>query len=277
MARSPRPLVPLHLFRSRNFTMTNLSTFVIYGALYVAFYYIPLFMQGTLGYSASATGLSTIPGTLLLVFLSSRFGTLAGRHGPRWFMAAGPAIMAVGILWLLRVAAASQAWVFVPGRADSYLPPAAYLTDFLPGFVIFGLGLAVMVAPLTTCLMTSVQVAHSGLASAINNAISRVGPQFAGAAIFVAITASFYADLAGRVPGLDPSSPAVRGMVSPLNRPADATPIPVAAAAREASASVFHLAMAISAGLLLTGALINAAGIRNPSSQEATPQVSAAR
>jgi len=264
MARSAHPLVPLHLFRSHNFTVTNLSTFVIYGALYVAFYYIPLFMQGTLGYSASATGLATIPGTLLLVLLSSRFGALAGRYGPRWFMAVGPGIMAAGLLWLIRVPAASQAWAFLPGATYSYLPPADYLIDFLPGFIIFGFGLAVMVAPLTTCLMTSVKAANSGLASAINNAISRVGPQLAGAAIFVAITASFYAGLAARVPGLDVSSPEVRGMIAPLNRPADGVPGSQAAAAREASADVFHLAMMISAGLLLSGALINAAGIRNP-------------
>jgi EmrB/QacA subfamily drug resistance transporter len=264
MARSAQPLVPLSLFGSRNFTVTNLSTFVIYGALYVAFYYIPLFMQGTLGYSASATGLSTIPATLLLVVLSSRFGALAGRHGPRWFMAVGPAIMAVGVLWLIAVPATSQAWIIAPGAAATYVPPGDYLAGFLPAFVIFGFGLAVMVAPLTTCLMTSVGVQHSGLASAINNAISRVGPQLAGAAIFVAITASFYASLAGRVPGLDVGSPEVRGRIAPLNRPAATAPADQVAAARDASGDVFHLAMAISAGLLLAGALINAVGIRNP-------------
>jgi hypothetical protein len=122
-----------------------------------------------------------------------------------------------------------------------------------------------MVAPLTTCLMTSVGVEHSGLASAINNAISRVGPQLAGAAIFVAITASFYASLATRVPGLDAGSPVVRSRIAPLNRPAATVPTDQAAAAREASADVFHLAMLISTGLLLAGALINAVGIRNPS------------
>jgi hypothetical protein len=122
-----------------------------------------------------------------------------------------------------------------------------------------------MVAPLTTCLMTSVGVQHAGLASAINNAISRVGPQLAGAAIFVAITASFYASLGARVPGLDVGSPEVRGRIAPLNRPTAAVPPDQAAAAREASTDVFHLAMVISAGLLFAGALINAVGIRNPS------------
>ncbi|MGQ0548342.1 MAG: MFS transporter [Armatimonadota bacterium] len=264
MARSPHPLVPLHLFRSRNFTVTNLSTLVIYGALYVAFYYAPLFMQGTLGYTAAAVGLATIPGTLLLTFLSSRFGALSGRYGPRWFMAGGPAIMALGILWLARVPADSQAWTFRADVPAGFMPPAGYLIDFLPGFVVFGFGLAVMVAPLTTCLMTAVAVRYSGLGSAINNAISRVGPQLAGAAIFVAITVSFYHGMARRVPGMDVDSSEVRAHISPLNRPGASVSAGLAAAARDASTDAFRLAMVISAALLAAGAAINAIGIKNP-------------
>jgi hypothetical protein len=112
--------------------------------------------------------------------------------------------------------------------------------------------------------MTSVGVAQSGLASAINNAISRVGPQLAGAAIFVAITASFYAGLAARVPELDVALPEVRRRIAPLNRPVSDVPAAQATAAHEASADAFHLAMRISAVLLLAGAVINAVGIRNP-------------
>ncbi len=272
MARSANPLVPLHLFESRNFTITNVSTFLIYGALYVAFYYAPLFMQGVLGYTAAAVGLATIPGTLLLVFFSSRFGTLAGRYGPRWFMAVGPAIMALGILWLTRVPADSQGWIFRPGVSDSYLPSGGYLVDFLPGFVVFGVGLTIMVAPLTTCLMTAVAVRHSGVASAINNAISRVGPQLAGALIFVAITAGFYAGMAERSLGLDVSSPQVRGQIAPLNPPAEGTPAAVVAAARRASTDAFHLAMLISAGLLFSGAVVNTVGIRNPTEHPPPPR-----
>src|SRR5207245_1606160 len=91
MRRARNPLVPLEMFRSRNFTVTNLSTFVIYGALYVAFYYMPLLSQGTLGYTAAAAGLAFVPGTIFMVFFSRRFGSLAARYGPRWFMAVGPA------------------------------------------------------------------------------------------------------------------------------------------------------------------------------------------
>ncbi len=262
MARSPHPLVPLQLFRSRNFTATNLSTFAIYGALYVTFYYLTLFMQGTLGYTAAAVGLATIPGTLLLVLFSSRFGALAGRYGPRWFMAAGPAIMALGILWLAQMPATSAGWSFMPNAPASYLPPRTYLVDFLPGILIFGIGLMIMVAPLTTALMTSVPAHNSGVASAINNAISRVGPQLMGAVIFVAITASFYSGLAMRVPGLNVSSLELRRQISPLNRPAPGVPPAQTAAAREASTEAFRLAMWISVAFLLSGAVINAVGIR---------------
>jgi EmrB/QacA subfamily drug resistance transporter len=262
MTRSPHPLVPLELFRSRNFTVTNLSTFVIYGALYVTFYYLTLFLQGTLGYTAAAVGLATMPGTLIFVILSSWFGTLGGRYGPRWFMALGPAIMSLGVLWLARVPANSAGWMFTPHVPSSYLPPHSYLTDFLPGSLIFGLGLTVMVAPLTTALMRSVPVQNAGVASAINNAISRVGPQLAGAAIFVAITASFYSGLAARVPGLDPTSERLRRQIAPLNRPAEGVPPSLATAARAVSTDALHLAMKISAALLLSGAVINAVGIQ---------------
>jgi hypothetical protein len=264
MARSRNPLVPLGLFRSRNFTVTNLSTLLIYGALYVSFYYSPLFMQGTLGYTAAAVGLATLPSTLLLVLFSSRFGALAGRHGPRWFMAVGPAIMMAGVLLLARIPEASGAWVLRPGVPGSLMPPAGYLRDFLPAFLTFGAGLTVMVAPLTTCLMQSVPVHNAGVASAINNAISRIGPQLAGAVIFVAVTASFYQGLAARAPEVNPSSPDVRAQIAPLNPPAAGVQPEHAAAARNASTDAFHLAMRISAVLLAAGAVVNAVGIRNP-------------
>jgi EmrB/QacA subfamily drug resistance transporter len=260
MARSAHPLIPLSLFKSRNFAVTNLSTFLIYGALYVTFYYLVLFQQGTLGYTAAAAGLGGSPGTPFLIFFSARFGSLAAKYGPRWFMAAGPVLMALGVLWFARVPSSSAAWRLSPGDPASYIPPLSWAIDFLPGSIIFGLGIMVMVAPLTTALMTSIPVRNSGVGSAINNAISRVGPQLAGAMIFVFLTASFYSSLAGRVGGADVTSEAFRARVSPLNTPPDASLISVA---RDASTSSFHLAMLVGAALLLLGALVNAVGIRN--------------
>jgi hypothetical protein len=170
-------------------------------------------------------------------------------------------LMALGVLWFTHVPSTSQPWMFRPDATGSIVPPVSYVTHFLPGYVVFGIGLSIMVAPLTTALMTSVPVRHSGLASAINNAISRVGPQLVGAIIFMAITASFYAGLATRVPGLGVASAEVRSRIAPLNPPAAGVPIDQAAAAREASTEAYHLAMYISALLLAAGAVINAAGI----------------
>jgi EmrB/QacA subfamily drug resistance transporter len=263
MQRSAHPLIPLGLFRSRNFAVTNLSTLLIYGALYVAFYYLALFQQGTLGYTAAAAGAGGIPGSLFLIFLSARFGSLAAKYGPRWFMAIGPVIMAVGVLWFARVPSNSTPWRLQPGDPGTCLPPLAYFTDFLPGSLLFGIGLTLMVAPLTTALMTSVPVRNSGVASAINNAISRVGPQLAGALIFIFLTANFYSILASRLSGVDVSSSAFRNQVSPLNTPPDPH---LVAVVRDASTSSFHLAMLVGAGLLLIGAIVNAIGIRNADS-----------
>jgi EmrB/QacA subfamily drug resistance transporter len=260
MRHASSPLIPLGLFRSRNFTVTNISTLLIYGSLYVTFYYMGLFQQGTLGYTAAAAGAAGIPGSIFLIFFSPRFGSLAARYGPRIFMAVGPLIMALGVLWFARVPSSSTPWKLVPNHPGTYLPPLSYWIDFLPGNIIFGIGIMVMVAPLTTALMTSVPVRNSGLGSAINNAISRVGPQLAGALIFIFLTATFYAYLAPRLPGIDVSSETFRSNVSPLNVPSDPS---LAAVVREASTSSFHIAMLIGAGLLLAGAIVNAVGIRN--------------
>jgi MFS family permease len=272
MARSPHPLIPLQLFRSRNFTVTNISTLVIYGALYVYGYNAGLFMQGTIGYTATAAGLSFLPGSILLSIFSPRFGALAGRYGPRLFMALGPAVMALGTIWLVRIPSSSVPWRLATNNPASFWPPASYFIDFLPASVVFGVGLCIMVAPLTTAVMTSVPVHNSGLASAINNAISRIGPQLAGAVVFIAITASFYQGLHQRAPSVDTSSPTVRQQLSPLNAPPVSVPREVAQAARDASTDAFHLAIIVTVGLLICGAVVNGVGIVNrPTAQTATP------
>jgi len=264
LMRAPHPLFPLNLFRSRNFAVTNLSTLLIYGALYVTFYYLTLFQQGTIGYTAAAAGVAGIPGTLFLIFLSARFGSLAAKYGPRWFMAIGPVFMALGVLWFARVPADSTPWRLELGSPSSYLPPVSYLVDFLPGSIIFGVGICMLVAPLTTALMTSVPVRNSGVGSAINNAISRVGPQLAGALLFVFLTANFYSYLASRL-SVNVNDPRFRASVSPLNIPADPH---LVAIVREASTSSFHIAMFLGAALLLLGALVNAIGIRNAAARK---------
>ncbi|HZK74639.1 MAG TPA: MFS transporter [Clostridia bacterium] len=261
MARIRNPLIPLSLFKSRAFSTINISTLLIYGALYAVGYNSALFLQGTLTYTATAAGLVGVPGTLLLAALSPRFGTLAGRYGPRLFLIVGPLVMAAGVLLYARVPATSTAWQLRPDAPGTFFPPTAYLVDFLPASILFGLGLGILVAPLTAALMSSVPVANAGLASSINNAISRIGPQLAGAVIFVAVTAVFYASLASRIPGADAASTSLRAEVSPLNQPVATAPANVAVQARYASDDAFHTAMLIAAGLLVAGAAANAIGI----------------
>ena len=274
MSKSTHPLVPLRLFRSRNFTVTNISTFLIYGALYVTGYFSAIFLQGTIGYTPAASGASSIPGVIPLVLFSSKFGKMAARYGPRFFMWVGPAIMALGLFWLARIPPTSEPWLL--GEGAWTLPPSDYFVDVFPGWMLFGIGLMVMVAPLTTALMTSVSAQYSGVGSAINNAISRVGPQLAGAVIFIMITANFYAGLSAT--GLDVGSEAVRRDIPPLNAPAASVEPEIKQAARKSSTDSFHLAMLISAGLLLAGAAVNAVGIQNPRREvepaDIVPQVS---
>jgi EmrB/QacA subfamily drug resistance transporter len=264
MKRSAHPLVPLHLFTSRNFTVTNISTFVIYGALYVTITFQGIFLIATLGYNEPAAGFAGVPGTLLLALFSTRFGRLAARYGPRLFMALGPAIMGLGLLYLARIPSDSEPWVLGTGGSGRILPPGDYFADLFPGLVVFGIGLMIMVAPLTTCLMTSVPRENAGVASAINNAISRVGSPLVVAVIFVAVVSSFYGAIGDRVPDAEVDSPRFRQQVAPLNPPDEGVPPAVVRAAREASTDAFHLAVMVGAGLLFAGAAINAVGIRNP-------------
>jgi EmrB/QacA subfamily drug resistance transporter len=263
MARSSHPLVPLSLFKSRNFNVTNVSTLLIYGSIYVTIQFLALFAIGTLGYNEIGFALATIPSTLFLALFSTRFGSLADRFGPRLFMAAGPALMGLGLLWYIRTPSGSGPWVAELGEPSTLVPPSGYLIDFLPGQILFGVGLMVMVAPLTTALMRSVPVEHSGVASAFNNAVSRVGPQLAGALIFIAVSASFFAALQTRLPEVDVASSEVRSEVSPLNAPSASADDDLVAASQEASTHAFHIAMLISAGLCFGGALVNSLGISN--------------
>jgi EmrB/QacA subfamily drug resistance transporter len=269
MMRARNPLVPPALFRSRNFTVTNLSTLVIYAALSATFYYLTLFLQGTLGYSAAATGVALAPGALFMALFSPKFGALAARYGSRWFMAAGPALMSLGVLWLARLPAGSAAWTLRLPDPATFAPPAAYATDVLPGLLLFGVGAMVMVAPLTATLMASAPVEHAGVASAINTVISDVGPQLAVAGLFVAVTAHFYAALGGGADSGGIATAAARQQVAPFNPPPASVSETLRAAVREASAGALHLAMLTSAALLLCGAAINAVGIRTPVSRTA--------
>ena len=256
MAVRPRPLVPLSLFRNREFATINLATFLIYGALYVSFGYTALLYQGTLGYSATGAAIIGLPAGILLATVSARVGALTGRFGTRVFLVAGPLIVAASYLWLARIPVDSAPWVAELSRPASLVPPVSALIDVLPSTLASGFGMALVVAPLTSTLMGSVPSRNSGLGSAINNALSRVGQPLLGAVVFVAISASFYATLASQVPGLDPADPALRAAAVPLNPPRGDLPDEVVAAAKFASVEAFHLAAIVSAGLMIAGAAV---------------------
>lgn len=262
MATRPHPLVPLDLFRSRVFATINLATFFIYGALYVTLSYQGLVFQGVLGYTALAAGAVSLPIGLCLTLLSTRIGTIAGRRSARPFLVAGPLLMSAALLWYTRLPVDSQPWLASIDDPASLIPPPDIFIDVLPAVIVFGLGIACVVAPLTNTLMGSVPERHAGIASAINNAISRVGQPLLGAIVFIAVSATFYSVLGSLAPDLDTTQPAVRKAFPPLNPPAPGASAPHVAAANQASIEAFHQAMFVGAALLIIGAAITWFGLR---------------
>lgn len=263
MAKRPDPLVPLGLFRERAFASINLATFFIYGALYVTISYQALLLQGVLGYTALAAGSVGLPIGVMLSLLSTRIGTLAGRLGARRFLVGGPVLMAIAMLWYARLPADSAPWKAAIETPSTLLPPLSTVTDVLPAVLLFGVGISLVVAPLTSTLMSSIPGRFSGLGSAINNSISRVGQPLLGAVIFIAISASYYASLATKAPGLDTAADTVRTAFQPLNPPPASATSDQALAATQASVEAFHLAMVAVAALLLIGALVSWFGLRD--------------
>jgi MFS family permease len=262
MLRRPNPLVPLSLFRIRAFAIINLSTFLIYAALYVTQFYNSVLLQGTLGYTAVGASLVGLPTGLLLTTLSSRVGAAAGRIGPRPFLVVGPLIMAAGMLWFARIPSTSEPWRASLDSLGSLVPPLSVIIDVLPGLILFGVGISLVVAPLTSTLMSSIPTRNAGLGSAINNAMSRVGTPLIGAVLFIVVSASFYAGLGSRVPGLDTSDAAVRSQISPLNPPKPGVPEEQARAAKEASVDAYRVAAIIAAALLVGGSVVNLVGLQ---------------
>jgi EmrB/QacA subfamily drug resistance transporter len=262
MVRRPHPLIPLELFRVREFAVINLSTFLIYGALYVAGFYQSVLLQATLGYTATAASLTGLPTGILLVILSSRVGAVAGRIGPKRFLVAGPLIMAIGLLWWARIPSTSEPWRASLNDLSTLIPPPSLVVDVLPALFLFGIGIALVVAPLTSTLMSSIPTRNAGIGSAINNALSRVGTPLIGAIIFIVVSATFYGGLASRVAGLDTSNPAIRAEYAPLNPPKADVPPEVAQAAKEASIDAFRVAAISAAVLLVAGSAANLIGLR---------------
>jgi len=230
-ARARQPMLDLGLFRIRNFWVANLTTLSAYAGLIGGLFFLTLFLQQVGGYSPLEAGLATTPISVVLFLLSPRFGRIASGPGPRAPMSAGPVVAGLGLLLLLRV------------DAD-----AAYLSDVLPAVLVFSLGLAATVAPLTATVLDSVEERHVGIASGVNNGVSRVAGLLAIAVLGAVISAKFGAAVGG-----DPGSN------------------PLTASAPEASTAAFHLGIGIAGLLMIGGGIVAALGIENrPCRAEAT-------
>jgi EmrB/QacA subfamily drug resistance transporter len=255
-ARSAHPMLPLTLFRRRNFAVGNIETFSMYAGLGLLFFFLVLFLQQVAGYSALEAGTTTIPVTLVMFGLSTRFGGLADHFGPRFFMGVGPLVAAVGLAFFLRLDA----------NVD-------YLTDLLPGLLIFAAGLAMTVAPLTATVLADADEHNAGIASGVNNAIARVASLIAIAAVGAVVASSFGSALRDEL-GAQAGRPEVAKAISqaekePLARVVvkDVPPgveAEVARGSREASVKAFHMAIGIATTLVALGGILGLIGIVNP-------------
>jgi EmrB/QacA subfamily drug resistance transporter len=255
-ARTRTPMLPLSLFKRHNFTFGNIETFAMYGGLGLLFFFLVLFLQQVAGWSATAAGTATIPVTVLMFLLSMRFGALADRYGPRFFMGVGPLVAAAGLALFLRL------------DAD-----VNYLTDLLPALLVFGVGLSMTVAPLTSTVLADADESNAGIASGVNNAIARVASLIAIAAVGAVVASSFESRLEDEV-GDAADRPAVAAAVERASdQPLAAVrvrgvPEDVAAsvqeAAEDASVAAFRVGVGIATALVALGGILGLVGIRNP-------------
>ena len=244
--RTDHPMLPLALFRSRNFSVGNLSTLGIYGGLGAAIFFATIYLQQVAGYSPIAAGLALMPITLVMWMLSSRFGRLSDRIGPRLLMGVGPIVAGIGLIWM--------------GRLGSDVD---YVTDLLPGVLVFSLGLSATVAPLTTTVLGAVPEHNAGVASGVNNQVARVAALLAIAVLGAIVAARFADVLDERAAGLPAQARSAVEDARPLAGGIDDSPAldrPV----EQASVSAYRAGMAVGGGLVIAGGVISLLGIANP-------------
>lgn len=221
--RGREPMMPLGLFSSRTFSGTNLLTFLLYAALGGALYFFPFMLIDVQGYSAAAAGAAFLPFVLLMFGLSSWSGGLTARYGAKRPLVIGPLIAAAGFLLLA-----------VPGITSNYW------TSYFPGVVVLGVGMAVTVAPLTTAVMGAVERDRAGIASGVNNAVSRAASLLAVAVFGIVVAAAFERGLDDRIADLSLAPEAQAAIDAEKDRLAAAQPPPgLDAATSEAVADAF--------------------------------------
>jgi EmrB/QacA subfamily drug resistance transporter len=255
-AKARHPMLPLWLFKIRNFWVTNVTTLATYAGLIGGLFFVGLYLQQVVGYSPLEAGLATTPISILMFFLSPRFGRIASGTGPRAPMTAGPIVGGLGLLLLLRVDTS-----------------ASYFVDVFPGLIVFGIGLSATVAPLTATVLDSVDEHRVGIASGVNNGVSRVAGLLAIAILGAVISAHFGTALDANL-GNQPLSSQGKSIVTdakaqPLAVP-DTEDLPppeanrVATASAEASTSAFHLGVLIAGLLMILGGIAAGLGVENP-------------
>ena len=224
--RAKEPMLPFELFRRRNFAAANAETFLVYAGLYGVFVYFTLFVQ-FLGYTPFEAGLLNIPSTVVMVALAARFGTLADRYGPRWFLFGGPVVMALGAILLATLGAKGDLW-----------------TRGIPGLIVFSVGVSAMVAPITATALKSAPPEYSGIASGVNSTVSRLGSLIAVALIGLVIALVFHSHV--DAPNAVPIGKNQRG-----------------AELRDASRDAYRAGMGLAAFLLFAGAAVGGIAISN--------------
>jgi len=255
-SRTAQPMLPLELFKRRNFAAGNIETFAMYGGLSLVIFFLILFLQQVAGYSALKAGLSTVPITVVMFFLSGRFGGLADRFGPRFFMGVGPLVAAVGIALLVRL--------------DENVD---YVADLLPALLLFALGLSMTVAPLTSAVLADADPRNAGVASGANNAIARVSGLLTVAAIGAVVAGQFGTSLDDALADRQLSARGTELVEEAKRQPL--APVPLAGvpedeaaaidrAAVDASTDGFRVAMGLGATLVALGGILGLLGVRNP-------------
>jgi EmrB/QacA subfamily drug resistance transporter len=255
-SRTKDPMLRLDLFKSRNFAVGNVETLALYGGLSALFFFLVLYLQQVAHYTPLQSGLALLPESIVMFALSSRFGALADRIGPRLFMGVGPLIAGAGMLMLLTVGV-----------------HVSYLTTVLPAMLVFSLGLSITVAPLTAAILAGVPEREAGIGSAVNNAVARVAGLIATVTLGALVAAQFSSSLDHSV-ARRPLTPAGQAAVAEakrltLGRPSVANVPPreaatITAGSNTASVDAFRLGIEVAGGLVIIGGLIGGAGIRNP-------------
>ncbi len=251
--RTDTPMLPLQLFRSRNFSAANGATLALYAIFNGNFFILTIYLQTALKYSPLAAGLATLPVTLLMVALASRLGRLAERTGPRLPMTIGILLTGAGL-----------------GLLAFLKPGDSYVAHVLPGIVVFGLGLTLTVPPLTNAAISSVSNEQSGIASGVNDQAARVAALLGVALCGLVFADVFRAWLDMAHPGLDTAATGVLRLAR--NRPTSALEIQLSGPLRTeilpvlqtASINAYRAAMGTGVVIAIIGALVAFLGIRNP-------------